>query len=106
MVDLRDGLDGYTVSFVGGPKVRGLPARLDEGVARALCGALFASPLPIWAFTATSVDGSNLALDTPHGAWAAVLYCGLLATLALAASIPHRRLVGKWPSPTPAEQIR
>jgi hypothetical protein len=35
--------------------------------------------------------GPGLALDTPHGAWVAVLALGLLATLAFAAAIPHRQ---------------
>jgi len=53
------------------------------------------SSVPIWALTATSVGGPGLALGTPHGLWAAVLYLGLLAALALGASIPLRHAVGE-----------
>ena len=57
---------------------------------RVLCGVVFASSVPIWALTADDVGGPTLSLTNPHGAWAAVLYWSLLATLALAAAVPHR----------------
>lgn len=34
-----------------------------------------------------------MSLDNPRGAWAAVLYWGLLATFSMAAAIPHRSQV-------------
>jgi hypothetical protein len=51
------------------------------------------SAIPIWSLTATDVGGSSMSLDNPHGAWAAVLYWGLLATFSMAAAIPHRSQV-------------
>jgi len=56
-------------------------------------GAVLLSTIPIWALTATDVGGSTLSLDNAHGAWAAVLYWGLLATFSMAAAIPHRPAV-------------
>lgn len=62
---------------------------------RAVAGAVALSSVPIWALTAPSVGGPGFALGTPHGLWAAVLYLGLLAALALGASIPLRHAVGE-----------
>ncbi len=62
---------------------------------RAVAGTVALSSVPIWALTATSVGGPGFALGTPHGLWAAVLYLGLLAALALGASIPLRHAVGE-----------
>lgn len=31
-----------------------------------------------------------MSLGNPHGAWAALLYWGLLSTFSMAAAIPHR----------------
>ena len=58
--------------------------------ARALGGLVLLSTIPIWALTATDVGGSSFSLTDPHGAWAAILYWGLLATFSMAAAIPHR----------------
>ena len=58
---------------------------------RAGCGLVALSAIPAWALTAADVGGPSLSIGDPHGAWAAVLYWGLLATGALAAAIPHRR---------------
>jgi hypothetical protein len=60
---------------------------------RLLCGALSLSAIPVWALVAADVGGARLALDTPRGAWAALLYYALLAVLALGSAIPHRRVV-------------
>lgn len=57
---------------------------------RGACGIAALSAIPIWSLTASDVGGSSMALANAHGAWAAVLYWGLLATLAIAAAIPHR----------------
>jgi hypothetical protein len=55
--------------------------------------AVFLAALVAWALTAESIGGADFALTTPHGAWAAVLYYSLLIELAVASSIPHRRVV-------------
>jgi hypothetical protein len=57
---------------------------------RALCGLVALSAIPIWSITATDVGGPSLSLTNPRGAWAALLYWGLLATFSMAAAIPHR----------------
>ena len=57
---------------------------------RALGGLVLLSAIPIWTLTATDVGGSSFSLTDPHGAWAAILYWGLLATFSMAAAIPHR----------------
>jgi hypothetical protein len=57
---------------------------------RLLCGALSLSAIPVWALVADNVGGPGLGVDTPRGAWAALLYYALLAVLALASAIPHR----------------
>jgi hypothetical protein len=61
--------------------------------ARGVGGLIFCSTIPAWSFTAVDVGGSSMSLGSPHGAWAAVLYWGLLATFAMAAAIPHRQAV-------------
>ena len=48
------------------------------------------SAIPAWAFTASDVGGSEIALDTARGLWAAVYFWSFLAVLALACSIPFR----------------
>lgn len=62
---------------------------------RTACAVVALSSIPVWALTATDVGGASLGLDTPHGAWAAVLYWSLLATFSLAASVPHRAPEGR-----------
>ena len=64
-------------------------------VPRAPAGLVALSSVPIWALTATAVGGPEFGLSTPHGLWAAVLYLGLLAVLALGAAIPLRHAVGE-----------
>ena len=61
--------------------------------ARVCAGAAFLAGPVAWALTAESVGGPEFALTTPHGAWIAVLFYALLAELAIACSIPHRRVV-------------
>jgi hypothetical protein len=77
-------LGGYAIAGRGPRWVRGL------------CGLVTLAAIPIWSLTATDVGGRSLALGTPHGAWAAVLFWSLLATFSMAAALPHRA-----PAPTP-----
>jgi hypothetical protein len=72
-------LGGYAIAGRGQLWVRGL------------CGLVALSALPIWSLTATDVGGAPMSLGDPHGLWSAILYWGLLATLMLAAAIPHRK---------------
>jgi hypothetical protein len=58
--------------------------------ARIACAVFAVAPIPVWAMTATRVGGPDLALDTPRGAWVAVLFYSFLAVLAIASAIPHR----------------
>jgi hypothetical protein len=62
--------------------------------ARVLCGALSLSAIPVWALVAGDISGGRLSVDTPRGAWAALLYYALLAVLALGCAIPHRPVAG------------
>ncbi len=89
-------LGGYAIAGSGPLWVRGL------------CGLVPVSAIPIWSLTATDVGGSSMSLGDPHGAWAAVLYWGLLATFSMAAAIPHRRPVPpiRRPRPHPARSSR
>lgn len=50
------------------------------------------SSVPIWALTVTDFAGPALALNTPRGLWIALYYWSFLGVLALACSIPHRRV--------------
>ena len=84
-------LGGYAIAGAGPRWVRGL------------CGLVALSAIPIWSLTAADVGGSSMSLGDPHGAWAAVLYWGLLATFSLAAAIPHRRPVPAVSSPSPPQ---
>lgn len=79
------------IAIAGGYAVCGRGRALP----RAVAGAVALSSVPVWALTATSVGGPGFALGTPHGLWAAMLYLGLLAALALGASIPLRHAVGE-----------
>lgn len=74
------------ICMIGGYAIAGQGARW----VRVLCGLLLGSAIPIWVLTATGVGGPSMSLDKPHGAWAAVLYWGLLTTFSMAAAIPHR----------------
>jgi hypothetical protein len=61
--------------------------------ARALCGGLALTAIPIWAFTAPLI-GPDLAVTTPRGLWVAIYYYSFLAVFSLAAAIPHRAADG------------
>jgi hypothetical protein len=107
-VDLVGGFDGNVglgalavpaICMIGGYAIAGR----GPATVRALCALVALSAIPIWALTAEDVGGTSFGLDDPHGAWAAVLYWGLLATFSLAASIPHRRAV---PSRGPSVAVR
>lgn len=70
---------------------------------RAVCGLIALSAVPIWSLTATDVGGPSLSLGNPHGAWAASLYWGLLATFSMAAAVPHRAASQRPPTSSPGE---
>ena len=71
-------------------------------VLRALAGLVALLSVPTWALTATAVGGPEFALSTPHGLWAAVLYLGLLAVLALGTAIPLHHAAGEARTGRPA----
>ena len=64
------------------------------GWARALCGGLALTAIPIWALTAESIGGPDIAVTTPRGLWVAIYYYSFLAVFSLAAAIPHRAADG------------
>lgn len=68
---------GYALAGSGSPWLRGV------------AGLVALSAVPIWALTATDVGGPSLSVGSPHGAWAALLYWGLLASFSMAAVLPH-----------------
>lgn len=85
-----DGLGGGAIAvpllgMAGGYALAGRGPRW----ARWAAGGFALLPVPAW-FVAASLVGGRLALDTPRGAWIAVLFLSLLAVLALACTIPHR----------------
>ena len=94
-LDLLDGFDGGVglaavavpaMCMLGGYAIAGRGPLWVRG----MCGLVTLSAIPIWSLTATDVGGSSMGLGDPHGAWAAFLYWGLLATFSMAAAIPHR----------------
>lgn len=102
-------LDALLDDGVGGGAI-GVPVVLIVGAfalgarrawVQRLCGMVFVAAISIWAFTATAVGGAEFAFNTSHGAWAAVLYYGLLVTGALATSLPLR----SSPRPVPGSLI-
>jgi hypothetical protein len=111
-LDLVDGFEGGiglaavaipAMCMLGGYAIGGNGPRWVRG----LCGLVTVSAIPIWSLTATDVGGPSMSLSNPHGAWAAVLYWGLLATFSLAAAIPHRSPAlavnrpSRYPEPAP-----
>jgi hypothetical protein len=60
--------------------------------ARILVGVLAAAEIVAGAVSQVFIN-RRLALDTPHGAWVALLGATLVIALGLACSIPHRRVV-------------
>jgi hypothetical protein len=70
--------------------------------ARALCGGLTFTAIPIWALTVESFGGPELAVTTARGLWVAIYYYAFLAVFSLAAAIPHRAAddPGQAPSAT------
>ena len=59
--------------------------------ARALCGALTRTTIPIWdALTVESFAGPDLAVTTRRGLWVALNWYAFLTVLSLAAVIPDR----------------
>jgi hypothetical protein len=79
-------LGGYAIAGRGPLWVRGT------------AGLVLLATIPVWALTAADVGGSPMSLGNAHGAWAAILYWGLLATFSMAAAIPHRAPASARPS--------
>ena len=60
--------------------------------ARLLCGLVTAALTAALALTGPGIAGPSLAITEPRGAWVAVLAVSFIVVLALASSIPHRRV--------------
>jgi hypothetical protein len=58
--------------------------------ARVACGLLALAPIPIWSIVTLAQESTI----TPRSTWVALYFWSLLATLALASSIPHRPVPG------------
>lgn len=87
----EDGIGGGALgvplyAMAGGYAISGRGPRW----ARALCGGLALTVVPIWALTVESFGGPELAVTTARGLWVAIYYYTFLAVLMLAASVPHR----------------
>jgi hypothetical protein len=98
---VTQGLGGGAVAFAltgmaGGFALSGRGPRW----ARLGCGLLLVVIVAGVALSAPGVGGPDLALTTPHGAWAALLGAASVLTLAVASSIPHRPVVA-GPRPVP-----
>ena len=70
---------------------------------RILLGVIALVPIPGWAI-ASSAFGPAFALTTPRGAWVALFFYSLIATLDLACAIPHRPVAPAVLDPQPAAQ--
>ena len=53
------------------------------------CGLVALVPYVVWPLTATSVGGTDMALDTPRGAWVSVYLFAFVLLLQAACTIPH-----------------
>ena len=109
-LDLASGFEGGiglgavavpAICMLGGYAIAGRGPLWIRGV----CGLVLLSSVPIWSLTATAVGGPTFSLGDAHGAWAALLYWGLIATLSMAAAIPHRAPVtARSPAFSPSER--
>jgi hypothetical protein len=76
---------------------------------RILLGVIALAPIPSWAF-ASSAFGPAVALSTPRGAWVALFFYSLIATLDLACAIPHRpvapAVLDPQPDPTAGRDVQ
>jgi len=76
---------------------------------RILLGVIALAPIPSWAF-ASSAFGPEFALTTPRGAWVALFFYSLIATLDLACAIPHRpvapAVLDPQPDPTAGRDVQ
>ena len=61
---------------------------------RLVCGVLSAALLTALALATPGIGGPRLALSEPRGAWVALVAASFIVVLALASSIPHRRVDG------------
>ncbi|MGI5130228.1 hypothetical protein ACQEVB_25735 [Pseudonocardia sp. CA-107938] len=87
-VPFADGIGGGALALplfgiAGGYAIAGRGARAG----RIVCGLLALASGPAWAVAAASIS-PVLAVDTPRGAWVAVLFAGSVATLAIGCAVP------------------
>jgi hypothetical protein len=97
----EDGLGGGAIgvplyAMAGGYAISGRGPRWG----RLACGVLALTAVPIWALTVESFAGADLAVTTPRGLWVALYYYSFLALFMVAAAIPHRPAVDRYPAGT------
>jgi hypothetical protein len=88
---LKDGVGGGAIALpvfgmLGGYALAGRGRHWT----RYLAAVVPLSPIVIWALVATDVGGTEMALDTPRGAWVAVYFYSFVAVLVFACAIPYR----------------
>lgn len=62
---------------------------------RALAAVFAVAPVAGWPVIASLISDGRLAIDTPRGAWVAVLFASFMAVLALGSAIPHRATIAR-----------
>jgi hypothetical protein len=60
---------------------------------RAAAGFVALAPIVGWAAAAGAIDGDRFALDSPRGAWVALLFSSFVVVLALGCAVPHRAVI-------------
>ncbi len=89
---LTQGLGGGAVAVALAAVAAGYAIGGHRAWARWVCGVLAAALLVAIVATVPAIAGSVLALNSPRGAWVAVLAGSLLLVLYVAAAIPFRAL--------------
>ncbi|WP_299305390.1 hypothetical protein [uncultured Brachybacterium sp.] len=87
---LEDGIGGGAIAVPIMLVVGAFALAACQVWVRLVCTIVFVAALSVWSITATAVGGAEFAVNTPYGAWATILYFGLLVTGALATSLPLR----------------
>ncbi|MEO7268614.1 MAG: hypothetical protein ABIW49_05350 [Knoellia sp.] len=97
---LQGGIGGGTLAVPAIGMIGGYAIAGRRGWARAVCGLVALSVIPLWSLTATDVGGETLGLTGARGLWVALYYWTFLAVLMVACAIPLR--IGRPRLPEPS----